>query len=183
MKSKTIKSKKGVSLIIGYVLLITFSIILGVVVYKMLSTYVPREEVSCPEGASLLIKEYTYDCDENILILNITNNGRFDMGGYFIYGADAEDRELATIDLTQQNTYEDSRFPGGSIGVKFGSFYYGDQNDLGPNEWETESYNFTELDTQIYLVEIVPFRWQKIKKKMQLISCDDVTIKKAIECD
>lgn len=180
MKSK--KQKKGVSLIIGYVLLVTFSIILGIIVYHFLSTYVPKEDPSCPEGVSLLIKEYSYDCNTNILILNITNNGKFDVGGYFIYGTDAENKELATIDLTQQNTYEDSRFPAGAVGIKFGSFYDEEKNSLGPNEWETEMYDLTELNTQIYSVDIIPIRWQTQNRKSRLVSCDGAKIRKEIEC-
>ena len=176
------KSKKALSAIIGYVLLITFSVILGIIVYKLLSTYLPKDELACPDGTSLLIKEYTYDCGTNTLVLNFTNNGRFDVGGYFIYGSNAEDKELATIDLTQANTYEDSRFPGGSVGVKFGSFYYGDQNDLKPNEWETETYELDEVG-RIYSVDIIPFIWETENRKMKLVSCDQGIIKKQVECN
>lgn len=175
------KSKKALSAIIGYVLLITFSVVLGIIVYRLLVTYLPKDQIACPDGTSLLIKEYTYDCDTNTLVLNFTNNGRFDVGGYFIYGSDAEDKELATIDLTQANSYEAARFPEGSVGVKFGSFDYGDRNDLKPNEWETETYELGEIG-RIYSVDIVPFMWETENKKMKLLSCDKMMIKKDLEC-
>ncbi|MGY4884760.1 MAG: hypothetical protein ACP5NZ_04250 [Nanobdellota archaeon] len=168
---------------IEYVLLITFSVILGIIVYKLLSTYVLQPKIDCPDGVSLLIKEYSYDCDSNMLVLNMSNNGKFDLGGYFIYGTDADDKELATIDLTQQNTRAESRFPGGTVGIKFGSFYDTEKNSLGPNEWETEIYNLTGLNTRIYSLDIVPIRWDTQKKKAMLISCESATLTKEINCD
>jgi len=175
------KSKRGVSIIIGYVLLITFAVIIGVIVYRWMKTYVPQEDPSCPSESSIFIESVNYDCTSSTLTMKIINNGNFDMGGYFIYGSTDPNMQMATIDLTQANTYVNSRFPGGAIGVKFGSFYYGDQNDLKPGESEVEIYDLSDVG-RIYSIEIIPFRWQTKNRKVSLISCDNAKIEETIGC-
>ena len=47
--------KKGVSVMIGYVLLISFAVVMAGLVYHWAKTYIPREEVKCQEGVSIFI--------------------------------------------------------------------------------------------------------------------------------
>ncbi|MCX6750827.1 MAG: hypothetical protein NTZ83_05195 [Candidatus Pacearchaeota archaeon] len=171
------KSKKGVSIIIGYVLLITFAVIIGIIIYKWMKTYVPQEDLNCPDGTSLFIESQRYDCDTNMLTLSLLNNGRFDVGGYFIYASNSPEKKLATIDLTQNQTSPLSKLQ--PIGVKFGNPI--DKNSLEPRDKETELYNLTGTGT-IYLIEIVPIRWQTQNRKMFLVSCKDAKITEEISC-
>ena len=174
------KSKKGVSIVIGYVLLITFAVIIGVLVYRWMKTYVPQEDPSCPDGSTLFIKSQNYDCASGMLTLDIENNGNFNIGGYFIYGSDKEGSEIAPIDLTQGNIDTDVVFPG-SIGVKFGTFSYGDINALAPGDIERETFNLTTFG-RIYFIEIIPFRWQTQNRKSSLISCSNSKVQEIIDC-
>jgi hypothetical protein len=112
-----------------------------------------------------------------MLTLKMLNNGKFDIGGYFIYATDSPDKQLATIDLTQNQTIPNSRLQ--PYGVKFGSLL--SKNSLGPGQKETEIYNLTGIG-RIYSIEIVPIRWQTEKRKMMLISCKDARIKEEISC-
>jgi hypothetical protein len=154
------KSKKGVSVIVEYIFLVTFTIIIGVVVYQWMKTYVPQNDLNCPEGSSILIEDYSYDCTSRILTLTITNNGKFDIGGYFIYATDSLKGELATMDLSQNNTDEESKR---SLPViKFGGME--STNLLKPNEKEIEIYNLTGTK-DIYSIEIIPIRWQVEKNR------------------
>ena len=171
------KSKKAVSVIIGYVLLITFAVVLGVIVYTWMKTYVPQEDINCPSGTSLLIESYTYDCSSNILTLNIKNNGKFSVGGYFIYATDNSSQQLATIDLSKMNTDNASMLK--PLGIIFGGIGSGNKNSLAPNDVEREIYNLTGIG-RIYLIEIVPIRWQTQDRKMTLVSCKDAEIKEQI---
>jgi hypothetical protein len=169
------KSKKGISVIVGYVLLITFTVVIGFIVYNWMNTYIPQEELNCPDGTSLLIQNYS--CSSDILSITLENNGNFDIGGYFIYATDSPEEELATIDLSKNNTQNYSiRTPSG---VKFG--FIGEKNSLGPNEKETETYNITNRDT-IYLIQIIPMRWQEEKNKEVVVTCKDIQIEKRVEC-
>ena len=176
-KIKRKKSKKAVSEIIGYVLLVSFAIIISIVVYKWMKTYVPQEEINCPSGVSLFIDSYTLN--EDTLVLNLRNNGKFNVGGYFIYATDSPAKELATIDLSSMNVDPTSRL--NPLGVKFGTYASGDQNTLAPNDMETDSYNITSISEGIYSVEIVPIRWQTQDRKMILVSCKDAKIREEIQ--
>lgn len=166
-------SKKGMSVIVGYVLLITFTAVIGVLVFQWMKSYTPKEEINCPYGSSLLIQNYT--CSSNILILTIVNDGKFDIGGYFIYATDSPEEELATIDLSKNNTEEYSILM--TTGVNFG--IVGAKNSLTANKEEVEIYNLTG---KIYSIEIIPMRWQEEMNKNIVVTCKDVRIKKRIEC-
>ncbi len=171
------KSKKAISAIVEYVLLVTFALVTGVIVYSFMKTYVPQEELNCPDGSSLQISEYNYDCATNMLSIKFTNSGRFSLGGYFIYTTNKPNQELATIDLTKNNTDINSRLS--PNGIKFGLI--GVDNSLEPNQEETDTYNLTGI-SQAYSIQIVPIRWQEKKNTQILVSCKNEKIKKTIEC-
>ena len=179
IEQKRGKSKKAVSVIIGYVLLITFAVVLGVIVYKWMKTFVPQDDLNCPDGTSLYIEKYHYDCTAKTLELNIQNNGKFDIGGYFIYATDSPQEELASVDLSPMIT--DPSLKINPLGIKFGSFV--SKNSLGPNDVEQHVYNVTAMALGIYKVEIVPIRWQTNNRKMVVVSCKDASIVQNIECN
>jgi hypothetical protein len=187
LKDKTkMKGKKGVSLMVEYVLLVTFTIVIAVIVYAVLKTYVPQNKISCPEGTSLLIESYSYDCTNQILTLDLRNSGRFDLGGYFIHVTDDVDEELATIDIRENNTNPLVIFPDefGVDGIKLGND--GEDttyNDFAPNQATSEIYNLEGISDKAYLLTIVPMRWQVEKNKNMIVSCSDEGIEKRLECD
>jgi hypothetical protein len=169
------RDKKGISIIIGYVLLVTFAIVIGVIVFQWMKTYVPQDQLSCPDGVSIFIDNY--NCSSDILAITFKNNGNFDIGGYFIYATNSPEEELATIDISKNNTQNYSiRTPSG---VKLGLI--GSKNSLGPNEEEIETYNITGR-SMMYLIQIIPMRWQEEANKEVVVTCKDVRIEKRIEC-
>jgi flagellin-like protein len=175
------KSKKAISEMIGYVLLIAFTVVLAGIVYFWMKTYVPQEDVNCPDGTSLYIETYSYDCPSHLLILNIKNNGKFDIGGYFIYATDNASQQLATIDLSKMNRDSNSILI--PLGIKFGDFT--SKNSLIPNANETDAYNVTNVTriNNLSSVDIVPIRWQTQNRKMMLVSCKDAEIRENIQCN
>jgi hypothetical protein len=74
------KSRKGISVIVSYVLLITLSVAMAGLVYTVIryKASLP-EEIKCPEGTSILI--YNYSCFAQQLNLTIKNNGFFNVSG------------------------------------------------------------------------------------------------------
>jgi hypothetical protein len=176
-KYKTKKQKKGVSLMVGYVLLVVFSIFLGILTYHILSTYFPKKSLECPDATSLLIESYTYDCNTHIMTLNIENNGRFNVGGYFIYGSSSgvrqRDVELSSLNMDNKSTLS-------PLGVKFGNPVA--KNSLKPNQVEIDVYNLTKLNQNLTYLEIQPIRWQNENRKMNVILCSDATVRKDIQC-
>jgi hypothetical protein len=168
--------KRGVSSIIGYVLLVSFMLVLGVLIYLLLKTYVPGEVDNCPDETSILIK--SYECNPDQLILNLKNDGNFNIGGYFIYATTSPQQETATLDLSRNITPSIYRlYP---RGVKFGEVGE-EENSLTPDQNSTGIYNLTGL-AQIYSMEITPIRWQEEKNKNLLVTCTNAKIKKTIDC-
>ncbi len=78
-------NKRGVSEVVGYVMLISISFVLAGMVYTWLKFYVaPEEEIKCDAGVSLTIRSYTYNCDTGSLNLSVQNRGLFDVDGYVV---------------------------------------------------------------------------------------------------
>jgi len=81
-------SKKAVSEIISYVLLIVIALGISAAVYQWMSVRIPDVSETCPEDVSLYIKNY--NCNESVcssgkcLNLTIKNNGNFNIDGIFM---------------------------------------------------------------------------------------------------
>lgn len=78
--------KKGISIMIGYVLLITAAIAMSFIVYSWMKTYVPQEELKCPDDVSMTIKEVKCNSANYQMTVTIKNNGLFNIDGYVIKG-------------------------------------------------------------------------------------------------
>lgn len=75
------QNKRGISEFIAYVLLITLAIGLSVAVYSWLRAYTRNSQTeTCPDGVSLIIKEYS--CNSTSIAINVSNKGLFKVDGY-----------------------------------------------------------------------------------------------------
>ncbi len=158
---------------IGYVLLITFAIIMGGIVYTWMKSYVPRQTIECPDGVSIFIKDIecvSADGKYN-LKLNLMNNGRFGIKGFYIKYSKEQEQEIATE--TVSNIISGGQISGGVV------FFTG-QEDLEPGENNSISF---ELENKPYLIEITPIRFETIKGKNRKLICGDAKIKEEIYCD
>jgi len=169
--------KKGVSLLIGYVLLTVIVIIMGVVIQQWVKTYIPADIMKCPEGASLIIKDIgCYNISERYeMNLTLKNNGRFKMGGYFIYGANVSDG-FATIDLSS-NLTEQSGFKIDNVIM----FSGGNANFLEPGEEVKHYYNLS--DNSLKLIQITPVRLQEDENKNVIVVCGDIKVNDYVSCE
>ena len=94
-----ITQKKGVSLLVSYVLLITIAVALSILVYNWLRFYVQDDDVKeCKEGISIVIQDY--ECllpvggEDGSLNLTLKNKGRFNVDGFILKVHDRERAEL-----------------------------------------------------------------------------------------
>ena len=159
---------------IGYIFLITVTIIISTIVYQQLRTYVPTETIECPEGISVFLKETTYDCANKELSIKLKNNGRFNIAGYFISATDSPEKEVATTDLSKYNKL------GIGGAVIFDVF---SENSMNPNEEIISVFNLLNASfEQIYSIEIIPVRYQEIENRNRLVSCGDARIKETLSC-
>jgi len=168
------KNKKGVSIMVSYVILITIAIIMGVVVYQWIKTYVPAEALNCPEGVSVFLKDYFYDCDSDTLNITLKNNGRFNIAGYFIYARDNQNEELATIDLSEYNEREKIG-NAISLGNPLSNSFEPSDNPV------THVFDLSSFD-RIYSIDIIPVRYQEEEGKQKFVNCGDARIKDKIDC-
>ncbi|MCK5624924.1 hypothetical protein KAI04_03730 [Candidatus Pacearchaeota archaeon] len=170
------KNKKAISPMIGYILLISAAILMSVIVYTWLKTYVPNSALECPDTTSIFIKSYT--CDSNQLNLTIKNNGNFNVAGYFIRIANVSGQELATVDLSQKLVVQ---FGGVTIGnsVLFDESNSG--NSFAPNEEAINVFDIVGTET-IYFIELTPIRIEEINNRNRTASCGNAKIKEEITC-
>lgn len=172
MLSRT--KKRGVSPMISYILLISIAISLSVIVYAWIKTYAPRDAPACVDGVSLYVESATYDCVGKQLTLNIKNNGRFSVAGYFIYGSEDEDAKLAVIDLSSKN--DGGRGTGGAVIHSLPN----EKNPISPEGVMIDSFSgFTE---SLKFIEIMPARYQTQDNRNYLVTCSNARIKHDLEC-
>lgn len=172
-----INNKKAISAIIGYVLLISFAVVISAFVYSWMSSYVPTEELKCPDGISIYIQSATIDSSN--LELTIKNNGRFNIAGYFIRGAATLEQKLTTIELSQYldtSTGSQKLNPGVKL-ILSGGTEIEDENILNPTQ--TFSNTFKAIPT-IARIEITPFIYKEQDNKKRLVICTESTATKEI---
>jgi len=169
------KNKKAVSAMIGYVLLITFGIIMGVIVYNYLKTYVPKDPLDCPTGVSIVLQDYS--CSGNQLNISLKNNGKFNYAGFFIHASNNTDQKIATIDLSQY------LLENAENGVKYQNsviLLLGSENTIQPGM--NPQFIFQDIPNNVELIEIVPARFQEQDEKMRFVTCSSGKISEKINC-
>lgn len=179
---KSLKDKRAVSELIGYILLITFAIVIAGVVFQWLKTYVPKEGIACPDEVSIYISDYTFDKNSKELNLILKNNGQFSIGGIFIYYSTDETQEIAVNDLSKE-VKDKNKFL--NLGIALG---VPGENSFKPGEEKSIIFDIADLkDTKnsavekIYAVEIIPLRWQaEGTKKSAPVSCANAKTKKIL---
>ena len=170
------RDKKGISIMIGYVLLVTAAIVMGVIAYQWIKTYVPTEALTCPEDVSIFIEDYWCD-DINHAQLNLTlkNNGKFSIAGVFVHVANLVDADIGSINV------------GSSIsrgGVSAGNaivFLSDSDNSMLPGDEKTISLDMFRIGPgKVYLVDITPARYQEVEGKLRFVNCGDAKVKERI---
>ena len=90
--------KRGVSIIVAYVLLIVIAIALSGLVYNWLRFQVtPSDVETCPEGVTLIIKNL--ECIDDSLNITLENKGTFNIDGFIIRVSDRADAEFGVYSL------------------------------------------------------------------------------------
>lgn len=170
------RKKKGVSEIIGYVLLIVMAVAMGTITYVWMKSYVPKDSVDCPDGSSISIKSYEYSSASNILNITLKNNGRFNLSGYYIKVINNTNQTIATLDLSQYFIVE---YGAVKLDKSISFTSLGNVNSFMPNGEVTHRFDTFNL-SRIYQIEIIPTRWQKESKGMSLVICSKSKAKESI---
>ena len=84
-----LQTKKGVSEMVGYVLLIVIAVGISIMVYNFLYVFIPKEHVQCEEGVSFIItnasctSEIGSSTERAVISVKFLNKGRFDV--HYVY--------------------------------------------------------------------------------------------------
>ncbi len=162
MRKRFFENRKGVSIMVSYILLVVFLIIIGGIVYQWLKTYIPRQSLECPDGTSLFIKEAAFNLVGSQLTVTLKNNGRFNLAGYFIYATNNSDQELPTIDLS--GYLNEAGGPGIILGNSV-LFFEGGNNLFLPDSEDTYLFDIPVETGVPYSIRIIPTRFQEIEGK------------------
>jgi|WetSurMetagenome_2_1015567.scaffolds.fasta_scaffold408254_2 hypothetical protein len=178
------KNKKGISIVIGYVLIIVISIVMSAIVYQWLRTYVPKDVGTCPEGTSMFINDINYNCVTGRITVTVKNNGRFGLDGYFIHASNRSDEKLSTIDISPTVVVvsaQDRLETLSGSEVRFSSA----ENSLSPessSNTNTRSFDVASYG-RLYKIELIPIRIQEVDKKKKIISCTAAKSEETLACD
>ena len=176
-------NKKGVSEVIGYILLVSFAIIMSIIIYQGLKTYVPVKAQECPDGVSILIKEAlcTLNTDGTYnLSLTIKNNGRYNIAGYFIHATDGPNKTVATFPLIQNLSK-------GGLNSNVTDFNNAVLFEISTTEnfvniSSLAQANYTGILKRIYSLDLLPIRFQKEENRLRMASCGKAMTREKITC-
>ena len=176
------KDKRGISVMVGYVLLVTFAIIISVIVYNWMQSYVPQEDLECEDGVSLIIQEYTCDLDgSGRLNITLRNNGLFSLDGIVIHAKNNTQQEIATIDLSNVSvTNQGENFSLGKV-----IFSSENKNSLKPDEKRKLSFDLNSLPEEkrdIKEIEIIPVKYVESGEKNLQAICGKARIAERVNC-
>lgn len=174
-----ISNKRGVSVIIGYVLLVAIVVVISIFVYQWLKTYVPQNSLQCPDGVSVSMPSYDYNCTTDVLSFTLENTGTFSIAGYFIHASN-QSGQVAAIDLSPYYT--------GSSSVGANGILYNYYNVIPPGNSVDPSKNIFNLSKfppftgTLTEVTIIPIRYVQYNNKNMTASCGSAQVSEPISC-
>jgi len=182
--SSTMK-KKGVSEVMGYILLVSFAIFMSFIVYQGLKTYVPAKTLECQEGVSIFIKDasctYNSTSERYSLKLITKNNGRYNIAGYFIHASTNANQTVATTPLITYLGGMDVEKYENAIILNSGKRSTGGfDNFVSLNEENIVEFN--GIPKELFSLDIIPVRFQKEENKLRLVSCGKAILREKISC-
>ncbi len=171
-------NKKGVSVVVGYVLLITFGIIISVIVYSYLKSFVPSDTPACPDGVSIFVRNYSYDCTTGVLNLTLENNGKFNINGYFAHGSTNPNATIATEDFSKM--FNSNRSNNGTT-LTGAVFFY--RNTSMPFVFGDKTMQSFTLTNRTYTIEIIPARFQMENNVQRFAVCGGAQVTQELSCN
>lgn len=109
MKHLLKSDKKGISIIIGYIILISMAVALSIMVFNWLVFYIPGEKEKCPEDISVSVHSISCERISRQLNFTIKNNGLFTINGIIIR---ANHREGSNIGIHNLGEIDTTLIPG-----------------------------------------------------------------------
>jgi hypothetical protein len=162
IKVKKRINKRGVSLMVSYVILISIVLGLAVGTYAVLK-YITSDiepEIDCNIGSSLILEEYV--CSSNSLKLNLKNNGRFNVNGVLVSISNETQREaikqlVPSVGVNTGGNYEftSELGPGEDIEIEYTKSIVGGGSTSVIEKIKLQPYIFDEGGNRVYCRDAV----------------------------
>jgi len=152
------QDKRGVSEVIGYVILISLAVIISVAVFVWFKSYVPTDSLKCPDGVSLIIE--SAKLSESSMEIIISNNGLFNVDGYILRGKSDPSLKISDKSLSE---YVSTGATQDGLAVRF-------SEPLIPDGEITQSFDLSFLGN-IYSIEVVPVVYENSGNQEKMITC------------
>jgi len=184
IQKKFLFDKKGVSIMIGYILLVVFILAISAGIFQWLKSYVPGESFGCPDGVSLYVNNSVFNSETSTLSVSFVNTGTFNLRGYYINLKKTASDDIAATNISQYLIVETS---GGAAEI-LNSVTFADKGQENPNdnnflpgETETHYFDIPESITTIYSVQITPTRFEETDGKVTFTSCANAITEQLVE--
>jgi len=155
--------KKGVSLVLSYVILILIVLTLAGITYAWLKFRIPKDIKECSEDISLIIKNVDIDSGKREAIITFQNKGFFTADGVLL--------RYAKDDYTQIsepiNNFEDEK--GNKVSYYTVNINPGDTKTIGPFY-----YKIVGASGSLTKIELIPFIYED--ETNEPILCEDAKI-------
>lgn len=93
--------KRGVSIVIGYVLLVVIAIALSAIVYNYVKLSIPKEKPTCPADISL--SYFNLSCSGDQLNVGLMNNGLFKIDAVYLRLEDDQTKKVTSLESGKDN--------------------------------------------------------------------------------
>lgn len=159
-------SRKGVSEMVSYVLLVVIAVGVSVVVFNFLSTYTPKEHAECSEDVRVVLQSYSCNVGSpGVLNVTLLNKGVFSVDAVYIrFGAQSR----TVKDLINDNDLYFTRIVGNS------------NPGLAPGASASKTFQLPVVAGTKYGLEIEP---AVFSEKNELALCPQATITQEIACN
>lgn len=152
MREITRKNKKGLSEVVGYVLLIGVAVSLSVIVYYWINSNLPKNTNDCPE-ISIIISNYQCKAASKEINITLQNKGLFDIDGFILKASN--DSSAPTKSLKYYN---------GTAMQSSSLVLFDTELDvtLNPSEKFIKVFNYSDPNINILTkIQIIPFKFYK----------------------
>ncbi len=178
-------NKKGISVIVGYVLLIVIALSISLIVYLWLQKQLPGRNLECNDETSISIIDY--DCSSNNkIILTLKNTGFFSIDGFIIKATNLEDvlpnRPLEEISCYSTTNLQEIRCSGALASGQH-TFFIGSEQiipqSLKPQAKVEGTFNYADRNWNgIAKIQLIPFR---IINK-ETVFCNKAAVTQEVDC-
>ena len=163
--------KKGLSEIIGYVLLVIIALSLSLIVYTWIKGILPGKTEKCPDGVSLVIDAYECDLGKEMINITFKNQGRFNVDAAIIRFSN-KSRGIPINILKSIGPLKADKVSGTIFFINSSL----NLNGLEPNQKLSNLFSFKDYK-KITEIEVVPLKSVEGK----LLICNDAIIKQKID--